>query len=209
MPPTKTDAVLAAAEEEFADDPERVELLRRARRFKSSWVELAEALTEVRTSGGFRRWGYESLEAYATSELHLRRETVEKLTGSFAFLKRRAPEVLRAGLAAKVPSYQAIDFLRRAEEAAAPKEVVREIQKRVLEDAAPLASLSKQYRDTVFPMNDDDRRRRDAAALKNVATRLRELLDETSLLPAKVSKETAHALDRLLEALPSSDERAA
>ncbi len=47
-PRTKTEAALEHAEQAHADDPERAELLRRARRFKTSWIELAEALTACR-----------------------------------------------------------------------------------------------------------------------------------------------------------------
>ena len=82
---------MAEAEQAHADDPERAELLRRARRFKTSWIELAEALTQSRRGGRWREWGYASFEAYAKSELHLRQETVDKLTGSYSFLQRRAP----------------------------------------------------------------------------------------------------------------------
>src|SRR5277367_4624353 len=101
---TKTDAALAAAAEAHGDDPERVEALERARRFKASWIELAEVLTEVRHNGHWTRWGYASFEAYTKGELHLRTETVEKLTGSYQFLKRRAPEVLaRDGVNTPIP----------------------------------------------------------------------------------------------------------
>jgi hypothetical protein len=206
---TKTDAALAAAEQEFAeDDPERADLLARARRFKSSWIELAEALTRVRGGGEWRRWGYESFEAYAKTELHLRPETVEKLTGSFAFLKRRAPEVLiRDGVKRSIPTYQAVDFLRRAEETDdAPPAVVEGIRKRVLEEAAP---VPRELKEQVFPIDEATRKQRDAAALKNVATRLRELLGETRAVPRKTAGDVASALDRLLAALAESDEAAA
>ncbi|HMI86187.1 MAG TPA: hypothetical protein VK550_18965, partial [Polyangiaceae bacterium] len=83
MPKTKVETALAAAEMAHADDPERVDLLRRTRQFKASWIELAEALTESRRRGGFRRWGYDSFEDYTRRELFLRQETVDKLTGSF------------------------------------------------------------------------------------------------------------------------------
>src|SRR5688572_17769689 len=99
MARTKTEAALAAAERQHADDPERAELLARARRFKASWLELAEALSEVRKAGHWKRWGFGSFEEYTKKELHLRQETVDKLTGSFLFLRRSAPEVLdRDGL---------------------------------------------------------------------------------------------------------------
>ncbi len=117
MEQTNVDRALAALEEQHADDPERVELLRRTRRFKSSWLQLGEALSEVKKGKTWERWGYETFEAYAKAELKLRMDTVEKLTGSFLFLHKSAPEVLRRDpLENHLPSYQAIDFLRRAEE---------------------------------------------------------------------------------------------
>src|SRR5262249_32885017 len=95
MTRTKVEAQLEAKEREHEDDPERAELLRRARRFKASWIELGEALTQARRENRWRDWGHESFESYVKSELHLRPETADKLCGSFGFLQRRAPEVLR------------------------------------------------------------------------------------------------------------------
>jgi hypothetical protein len=208
---TKTEAALAEAEQAHADDPERAELLRRARRFKTSWVELAEALTQCRRSGRWKGWGYDTFEAYAKGELHLRQETVDKLTGSYSFLQRRAPAVLeRDPLREPMPSYQAVDFLRRAEENDdAPREAVAEIRKRVLEEAAPVAAVSKAYKDVVFPIDEDTRRARDAAGVKNVARRLRELLQETHVVPRRLASEVGEALERLLEAIEEKEEEAA
>lgn len=200
---TKTEAALEDAERAHADDPERAELLRRARRFKASWIELAEALTGLKRGGRWKEWGYDSLEAYAKSELHLRPETVDKLTGSYTFLQRRAPSVLsRDALNEPIPSYQSVDFLRRAEASErAPRDTVDEIRRRVLEDAAPARSVEREYRDVVFPIDEAQRKARDAAGLKNVATRLRELLSETKVVPRRLAGEVGGALDRLLEAL--------
>ena len=208
---TKTEAALADAEAAHADDPERVELLRRARRFKASWIELAEALTLLKRNGRWREWGFDSIEAYARAELRLKPDTVDKLTGSFSFLQRRAPTVLsRDALTEPLPSYQAVDFLRRAEEQeGAPTEAVEGIRRRVLEEAAPLASVSREYRDLVFPVDEDTLRARDAAAVKNVATRLREILAETRAVPRRIASEASASLDRLLEALVGQAEEAA
>jgi hypothetical protein len=211
MRPTKTDAELAAAEREHADDPERAELLSRARRFKNSWLELAEALTSTRKSGAWRRWGYDSFEAYTKTELHLRQDTVDKLTGSFLFLQKRAPEVLaRDGVIDDIPSYQAVDFLRRAEsQQEAPSEAVAEIRKKVIEDGIKLPTIARQFKDTVFPIDEAEKKKRDAAGLKNVATRLRELLGDTRAVPKKVAADVSAALDTLLEILADKDEKAA
>jgi hypothetical protein len=210
-PRTKTDAALADAEQAHADDPARVELLRRARRFKASWIELAEGLSNVRRSGEFKRWGYGSFEDYARLELHLRQETAEKLVGSFLFLKKRAPEVLgRDGIGTAIPSYQAVDFLRRAEEKDdAPKEAVSAIRTRVLDEGAALPSIVRQFRDAVFPVSEDEKKERDISALLNVAKRLRELLDETRIVPRKLAAEVGQNLDRLLETVRAASDHAA
>jgi hypothetical protein len=212
MDRTKTDAVMEQTEREHAtEDPERAEIISCARRFKSSWIDLASALTRVRRGGHWKRWGYESFEQYAKTELHLRQETVEKLTGSFLFLQKHAPKVLeRDGVTSSIPTYQAVDFLRRAEEADdAPRDAVGDIHRRVLDEGAPLASVARQYKDVVFPISDADRKARDAATLTSAAVRLRDLLPETKAVPKKMANEVAASLERLLAALDQSASHAA
>ncbi|MDP9148437.1 MAG: hypothetical protein M3O36_00630 [Myxococcota bacterium] len=208
---TKTEAALEEAEHAYADDPERAELLRRARVFKASWIELAEGLAAAKRAGRWKAWGYDSLESYARTELHLRAETVDKLTGSYSFLKRRAPAVLeRDALREPIPSYQAVDFLRRAEASEnAPRDAVEEIRRRVLDEGAPAATMSRAYGKVVFPVSADERLTRETAGLRNVAKRLRELLGETRAVPRKLAGDVEEALDRLLEALPVRAEEAA
>jgi hypothetical protein len=212
MTTTKTDATLAAAEEAHAlKDPERAAMIKTARMFKSSWLELAESLSKIRRAATWKRWGFESFEQYTKLELHLRAETVEKLTGSFAFLQKRAPEILeRDGLSSPIPSYQAVDFLRRAEESEdATPEVVQNLTRKVLSDAAPLSAVSREYKDVVFPISDADRSARDIATLKAAAARLRDLLPETKAVPKKLANEVAAAVERVLEALESKATEAA
>jgi hypothetical protein len=212
MPPTKTDETMESAEKTFASsDPERASVIACARRFKSSWIELAAALTRVKRGGQWSLWGYDTFEHYAKSELRLRQETVDKLTGSYVFLQKRAPAVLdRDGLSSPVPSYQAIDFLRRAEEAdGVPREALGDIHRLVLDEGAPLATVARQYKDVVFPISAEDRRARDAGTLRSAATRLRDLLPETKAVPKKLVGEVSAALERLLEALGQGEEEAA
>jgi hypothetical protein len=210
MERTKTDVALAEAEEAHADDPERAELVRRARRFKTSWVELGEALTAARKHSSWRNWGYDSLEAYAKAELRLKPETVDKLTGSYSFLKKRAPAVLeRDPLVHPMPSYHAVDFLRRAEDSEdAPREAVEEIRRRVIDEAAPVAAVSRAYKDVVFPIDEGTRRERDLAGVKNVAKRLRELLSETRVVSRKLAGEVTESLDKLLATIEEKVEAA-
>jgi hypothetical protein len=208
---TKVDAELADAELAHQDDPERAELIARARRFKASWLELAEALTHVRKNDTWKTWGFESFEAYASRELKLRQETVEKLTGSYAFLQRRAPAVLkRDGVIDSIPSYQAVDFLRRAEEQdGAPEEAVVAIRKKVLEDGVPLPSVSREYKDVVFPIDEDTRDKRDKTALRHAAHKLKDALASTRAVPKHLASEVTAKLDELLEAIAETKKRAA
>jgi hypothetical protein len=198
---TKTDDSLARAEAAHAADPERAQLIARVRRFKASWFELGESLSQVKRSERYRDWGFPSFDEYCRKELHLRRDTAEKLTGSFAFLRARAPDVLRRdGSEAPIPSYQAVDFWRRAEEADAPGETVEEIRHHVLDEGTPLPRLSRLYREVVFPVDADelaDKRRTD---LKHAVAKLVELIAmarDAGTLPAALCAEVEEPLSRL------------
>jgi hypothetical protein len=99
--------------------------------------------------------------------------------------------------------------LRRAEENDAPEEAVSAIRTRVLDEGAGLPSIVRQFRDVVFPVGEQEKKERDASALLNVAKRLRELLDETRIVPRKLAAEVGESLDRLLEMVRARSENAA
>ena len=208
MHQTNVDRALAALEEQHADDTERVELLRRTRRFKASWLELAEALAEVKRSKSWERWGYDNFEAYTKGELKLQGSTVDKLTGSYMFLHKRAPEVLkRDPLEAPLPSYQAIDFLRRAEAKAeedpqaVSDETMVDIRKRILDDNTPVATVARLYKDTLFPVTEGEKKDNDKKSIKSTATKLRDLLADTNAVPKRLANTVGEALDELLSEL--------
>jgi hypothetical protein len=200
---TKTDEAMARAEAEHADhDPVRAELIARARRFKASWFELGEALVEQKRSEHFKRWGYPTFDDYCRRELHLRKETADKLTGSFAFLRTRAPEVLaRDGRNGVIPTYQAVDFLRRAEEEAeAPEETMRELRRHVLDEGTSLPKLSRLYREVVLPVDETEKTEKRRGALRQTIDRLIELLAlarDEGTVPAPLAAEVEEPLARL------------
>jgi hypothetical protein len=202
---TKTDEELERAEAAHADDPERAELIARVRRFKATWFELGEALTEIKRSGRYRRWGFQSFEDYCKRELHLRQDTADKLTGSFTFLKNKAPQVLgRDGRDAPIPTYQAVDFWRRAEESEAPAETVDEIRRHVVEEGTPLPKLSRLYREVVFPLDEDTAREGRKKTLRATIDRMIELLalgKDDGAVPAHLAAEIEEPLQRLAQHL--------
>lgn len=198
---TKTDDQLAELQRQMASDPERAELIARVRRFKATWFELGEALSDAKRSGRYKQWGYPSFEEYCKRELHLRQDTADKLTGSFTFLRAKAPEVLRRdGRDAPIPAYQAVDFLRRAEESEAPRETVDEIRKMVIDDGAPLPKVAKLYREVVFPASSEDEREDRVHRMRITVERLVELLalaKADGAVPAELAAEIEEPLQRL------------
>ena len=70
--PTKTDRKLEDKMLAAAGDPERADVIGKARTFKRSWLELAEALTGVLERGSWEGWGYKSFDAYCKKELQIK-----------------------------------------------------------------------------------------------------------------------------------------
>jgi hypothetical protein len=199
---TQTDARLAEAEVQHSHDPERAEVIARVRRFKAGWYELGESLTEIRKSERWRRWGYATFDDYCKKELHLKPDTVAKLTGSFVFLRAKAPEVLRRdGRDAPIPSYQAVDFLRRAEEESqAPAATVSEIRKMVLDDGVELPKVSRMYRQVVFPVDADELSEKRRGSIGQAIAKLVELLAQARAdgsVPPALCAEVEEPLQRL------------
>ena len=212
---TKLDMALAAAERRFHADPERADLIARTRRFKSSWIELAEALSACQKNQHFTRWGYAGFEEYYRKELHLKTSTVNKLVGSYAFLRKAAPEVLeRDGISQQIPTIQSIDFLRRAEEAAQDGQVtadlLAEVRRAVIDDGMSLGKVSKQFKETLFPSDlEQEKQRRRRETLK-LAQRLVELLETLhDAVPEGVLQAVEQAIANLLSSVPNEPADAA
>lgn len=197
-------------------DPKRVALIRRARRFKRSWIEMAEALVEVRMSRAYEAWGYPDFFAYCADELLLKRRTVEKLTGSYHTIKRHAPDVLEGD--GDVPSFDSVDYFTRALARAGyndegwedvgpsetPPEAIEELRQAVFAESRPVSSLRREFHPILFKKSDDEATREILEKASNHAERLCRLLpDIPGLSKARVA-EAAAALDGLcrdLEAL--------
>jgi hypothetical protein len=201
---TRVDSEMEARVTACAGDGERVEVLQRARRFKASWVELGEALADVLKRERWRRWGFPDFDSYCRKELHLRPETAHKLTGSFAFLQARAPEVLRRdGMAAPIPPLEAVNFWRRAEEEAdsPPREQLAELRRAVVDEGAPAGAIRRRYREVFFPTGDEERSSRDKGAVLAAAQKLIELLAETRVVEKRLAADVEEQLGRLVQEL--------
>ena len=204
---TAVDRALADKQAALANDPDRANVVAAARRFKASWFELGESLSRVRREERFRGWGYSTFEDYCKKELHIRSETAEKLTGSFSFLRARAPKVVERAFSRDheesdqpLPTYQSVDFWRRAEETEVPRDTVEEIRRQVLDEGASVSRLHRQFREVVFPLDDATRSEKRRTELRSATAKLTELLAlarDEGLVPAQLSAELEEPLQRL------------
>jgi hypothetical protein len=196
---------------QFEGDPERALVLRRARSFKASWVELGESLYSVLKNESYSTWGYDSFEAYCQKELHLRKETAFKLTGSYTFLQTRAPKVLRRdGTAAPIPSLASVEFWKRADERAqeedTPKEALVELERAVVEEAQPASALKRRYKEVFFPLGKDEKHERARREVVSAARRLSQLLSETRIVPKRLSDDCIETIEEILGELAPAKE---
>ncbi len=161
---------LAELLERTGGDAQRLEAVKRAQRFRRSWIDLAQALVKIRSSQAYTRWGYEDFHDYCSKELTLKRPTVDKLTISYSTLERHKPEVLnRDGVARSIPSYQAIDYFskvvdndegaanetanKRARGRKAPPrgEELEALSTAVFDEGKPVGELRKRFDPVFFP----------------------------------------------------------
>ena len=193
---TKTERLLEEAMARFAGDAERVAVLERARKFKRSWIDLAEVLVRVREADSFLRWGFASFDDYCTRELRLKRGTVDKLCASYGFLRANAPRLARGepadddDIIQHIPSWQAVDFVARAEErGAAEPDVLDEMKRAVFEEGAPMPVLSRKYREVAFPLEPDEKRERLRSQILATGRKLADLVAEPEAdLPGKLAE---------------------
>lgn len=187
----------------------RHDVLSSAIDFKRSWFRLARHLVEVRDDLLFTEWGYKSFEAYAQHELHLRRETSQKLVRSYDFLNAHERPTLRAvsesdGEVMPLPSYQALDILAEARQNPyLSDDDYRELRDRVFkEDPTPgqLRKTLKERAPVPEPEAPADPSIRLRKAL-NLAERLYGLLLEEDVPPTITHsvEQTVGALRRLLD----------
>jgi hypothetical protein len=180
---TKTDRAMEDRMRAVADDPVRADTLAKARAFKRTWLELAEALERASAQRLWEKWGFSDFDAYCRKELHLRSATVAKLLGSYRFLESSAPRVLERArserIEAPIPSLPAVEFVRRAtEEGNADAETLRSIQRVAFEEGAEAPVLTRKFGDLAFPQSERERKDKLRVQIASAARRLSALVAE-------------------------------
>lgn len=174
-----------------------------AKRFKSSWVEFGRLLAKVRNEGVWEEWGYPNFESYCLSELHIRKQTAEKLTRSFGFLEKHEPERMRSDdIVQTAPAFEVVEVLAQAEERGQlSADEYKSVRDTIWSQEKPVSELRREVVDRFpppppEPVGDAEGLRKLWALSKKLAAELR----AARAVPRAVV-ESADGLARDLEAL--------
>jgi hypothetical protein len=207
---TKT---LSAIEEKMADIGEgslRYRILSSAKSFKTSWIDLGQALYSVWKDKLFKDWGFLTFDAYTSKEIGVRKNTALKLLRTYYFLEKEEPQLLNKGYveargAAEVPSYESVDLLRLArKKQTLDEDDYNRFRRDVFEKGRDAREVKKDLtaiikrREELEP--EEARRKKREATIKRLLTALRSLKNEiemTKVLPSDILKQTKMLINRI------------
>ena len=190
-----------------------MQVVSRARVFKRSWVDMAEALVAVRNRRLYEGWGFETLHGYALEELNIKRSTCEKLTGSYYAMERHVPHVLQwDGVAQEMPPMESVDYFARAVDPKPRKEgdpvpdppaeeVVEELKTAIFEDLASAPSLRRRFNDVLRPKDEEQRNRELISRVRSTARRLESLVTNVEDLTPERVEDVARCMEELRDDL--------
>lgn len=204
---TKTDQQMEDRMFAVSSDPERADTLQKARAFKRTWLELAEALSRVNDKRLWEKWGFSDFDAYCRKELHLRGSTVAKLLGSYRFLETSAPRVIERARTdhyeAPIPSIATVEFVEKAtREGHADEETLRTIHRSAFEEGLEKPVLAKKFGELVFPVTERDKKEKLRAQIAQAARRLSALIAEDGApVPKQLAIRVEETVGELLESI--------
>lgn len=196
--------------ESIEGEPMRYQVLQSARNFKTSWVDLGQALASVWKDKLYREWGYNNFDTYAAREIGLRKQTALKLLKSYFFLEKEEPEYLRkdrieASSAATVPTYEAVDLLRLAsKKSQIDKDDYARLKKNLLENGKDVKTVKKDLtalireREELEPDEAFKKRRR--ALIMRLVGSLESIKREvrvSKILPEKLAQDIENLAQRI------------
>jgi hypothetical protein len=188
----------------------RYHVLESAKNFKSSWIELGRSLYSVYKDKLYKEWGYSTFDAYTLKEIGIKKPTAMKLLRSYYFLEKEEPAYLKKDYTesvdtAKLPSYEAIDLLRKAKEKKAlDEEDYSKLKQDIFEDGKDTQQVRKdlttliRQREELEP--EEAYRRKRVATLRRFLGSLKSLKQEaeiSKLLSVGLIKETQELIKKI------------
>ena len=188
----------------------RFQILQNAKSFKTSWIDLWQALYSVWKDKLYKDWGFITFDAYTTKEIGIRKNTAVKLLKTYYFLEKEEPHLLNKDYvktkdASEVPSYEAVDVLRLArKKQLLDEDDYRRFKKDIFEKGRDgrevkkdLTTMIKQ-REGLEP--DEARKKKREMTIRRLLSSLKSLkreLEVTKILPSDVLKQTNTLIDRI------------
>jgi len=212
MPSLKSRSI-EKIEERMSSIPEdsiRYKILKSAKDFKTSWLDLGQALYSVWRDKSYKEWGYLTFDAYTSKEIGIKKQTAMKLLKSYFFLEKEEPIYLEKSFAessdpSRLATYESVNLLRLAknkktldkDDYAGLKESVLEMGKDAREVKKDLTTLMRQ-REELEP--EEARKKRKTAMIKRLLTALKTLktgLETSKMLPVSTIKEVTNLIHKI------------
>ncbi len=188
----------------------RYHILESAKNFKSSWIELGRSLYSVYKDKLYKEWGFITFEAYTSKEIGIKKPTAMKLLRSYFFLEKEEPAYLSQGYtesvdAARLPSYEAIDLLRKAKfKKTLDAEDYHRIKKDIFENGKDTKDVKRDLtlliRDRQELEPEEAYKKRRISTLKRFLGSLKGLKQEAEmlhLLPVDLIKEAQELISKI------------
>lgn len=190
----------------------RYHILESAKNFKTSWIELGRSLYSVWKDRMYKEWGFSTFDQYSAKEIGIKKSTAMKLLRSYYFLEKEEPAYLKSDYtesadAARVPSYEAVDLLRKAKDKKnLDPEDYSKLKKDIFEDGKDVQAVKRdltsliRQREELEPEEAYKKRRR--ATLRRFIGSLKALKQEaeiSKLLPASLIKEAQELIKKIEE----------
>ncbi len=191
-------------------DQLREKILQHSKEFKTSWVNLGQALYTVWKDKFFIGWGYEKFEHYLEKEVSLKKTVALKLLKTYFFLEQDEPSYLKKEFVetrdpVQVPHYEAVNILRLARQ---KKELTRDDYaklKNAIFEKGKDASLVR--RDLVSMMRErkpvdpeEEREQRNLAAIRRLLNSLKSFkkdMETLKLAPSEFIQDAEEFISKL------------
>ncbi len=192
----------------------RYHVLESAKNFKTSWIELGRSLYSVWKDKLYKDWGFGTFDAYTAKEIGIKKPTAMKLLRSYYFLEKEEPAYLKDEYAesadtAKLPSYEAVDLLRKAKDKKTlDSQDYSKLKKEIFEDGKDVQAIKRdltsliRQREELEP--EEAYKKRRVAILRRFVGSLKALKQEaeiSKLLPAQLIKEAQELIRKIEEQL--------
>jgi len=196
--------------QEMDESSVRYHVLKCAKDFKTSWIELGRALYTVYKDKLYKDWGYTEFDAFTIKEIGIRKQTALKLLKSYYFLEKEEPVYLQKDFsesheAAQVPSFESIDVLRLAKNKKdLDKKDYETLKKEVFEKGKDAREIKKNLgvmiRERVELDPEEAWQKKKTSTVRRFLGTLKALkleIETAKLLPAPLLREAASLISKL------------